>query len=145
MLSIRNRRTLRRAVMALALVVLLLAILAGVWPSDIKRSRALRLGMTRADVEAVMGEPDGSWGVGQPPPGGVMGGGGSGNWPTNGMSLGKAIAMKMRVLRWMGVNPKVQYDDWPVRVRFGDDDHVDMIKRQGETRVEAPSVTNADG
>ena len=39
------------------------ALLVGVWmvvhePSEIKRSKAIRLGMTRSEVEAAMGHPD---------------------------------------------------------------------------------------
>ena len=131
----RKRRLIKRAVWTVLAALLLLALLIGVLPSDKKRSRALRLGMTRAEVEAVMGQQDGSWGVGKPPPGGA-GGGGSGI--SNGAYFGKSIVLKRRVGEWIGINSKVRHEDWPVRVRFDDDDRLDLIQRDGEPAEEAP-------
>lgn len=131
------RRIVRRAVIALAVVVLLglgLAWVATRESREIERSRALRIGMTRAEVEAVMGKQDGSWGVGRPLPAGFAGVGGD---ITNGASFGKSIVLKLRVFNWLGIKPKVRDNDWPVRVRFSDDDYVDLIIRDGEPKDEA--------
>lgn len=134
----RKPRNVKRAVWTLAGAVLLLAILAGAWPSDKQRSRALRLGMTRAEVEAVMGKQDGDWGVSKPPPGEAMAGGGSGGGTSNGAYFGKSIVLKRRVYGWIGINSKVRHDDWPVQVRFDDDGQLDLIRRVGELAEEGP-------
>jgi hypothetical protein len=133
-----RRRIVRRAVMAMAVVALLLIVMATREPPEIRRSRALRLGMTRAEVEAVMGKQDGAWGVSKPLPGEAMAGGGSGGGTPNGVYFGRSIAPKLRVLRWIGIPRNARHDDWPVRVRFDNHGNVDLIQRAREPAEQAP-------
>jgi len=54
-----RRRIVRRAVMAVVVLGVVVAWFARREPPEIQRSRALRIGMNRSEVEAVMGSPAG--------------------------------------------------------------------------------------
>jgi hypothetical protein len=127
--------------MAAAVVVLLGAVFA--WlavrePPEIGRSRALRLGMTQAEVEAVMGQADEIWTtffLGDV----VSAGGGGSNLRTGGLLFGSMLKTKMRVRDWFGLKKdsfglkgNVELNDWPVRVRLDENGRVVYIRRGQE-------------
>jgi hypothetical protein len=127
----RLHRIVRRAVMALAGVVLLLAIIAA-WiatrePPEIKRSRAVRIGMTESEVAAVMGEDQVSWSE-------TMNGRLRftlcyGQWQEKKQDIYNSLGAWLGRPEWTA-----PINDWPVQVRFhmGTENRVDRIKRGDE-------------
>ena len=118
----RRRRIVRRAVMAMAGVVLL--VISITWlvqrePPEIQRSRALRIGMTSAEVEAVMGQADGSYSY--------M----TRNGNKVGLLFGRTVTAIFVASDWLGLEDRVSID-WPVRVGFDANDRVEQIVRGDE-------------
>lgn len=121
----RPRRIVRRAVMALVVVAVLLGIgLAWVAmrePLEIQRSRSLRLGMTKAEVEAVMGRSDAGWFIGSVNSGGI-----------SGLYFGRTVALRRRIFTWLGFKDDSRSIHWPVRVTFDATGRANAIDRAGE-------------
>src|SRR5262245_47847557 len=106
----RSRRIVRRAVMALGAVVIFLW---GAWaiigdPTEIERSRAIRLGMLELDVQEAMG--------GRPTTATMT--------PSTGemvLYFGEPtylIDLKWRVAAWMGFRTDPRLDNYLVRVQL---------------------------
>jgi len=124
----RRRRIVRRAVMALSVVVLVAFVatcLVRLERPEIRRSRALRLGMNKTEVEAIM-RP---WSIASSklPDGRELRGYGP---DRHGLD-----PLLRRLSDWLGIDGK-DTDD-PVRVRFDANGQADRIER-GEEIEEAP-------
>lgn len=104
---------------------ILVAITAGAWfllpdPPEVEASRAIKLGMTRKEVRAILGVEPAGYGMG------VL----------YGTVQTKMLEFRRRLpasWRW-----KVNYDAWPVHIRFDQYDLVDRIKRGSETIERMP-------
>jgi hypothetical protein len=122
----RPRRIVRRAVIALAGVVL--AGLYVVWsatrePPEIQQSRGIRLGMTRPEVEAVMGFSET---IGYTKANGEQG-------LMFGRSTQSNLMLMSKVKAWLGISNKgIPMDSWPVRCRLDKNGRVDLIERGDE-------------
>jgi hypothetical protein len=123
----------RRIIIAVGLVVAVLLAFAAISvrpdnSADIERSRSLRIGMTRAEVEAIMGAD-------------------VAECEMNGASIlsyGSGTLQRhrtwTRVWDWMGlVNTGPLITDFPVHVRFNQTGRVDRIERDAEVEASEPS------
>jgi hypothetical protein len=99
--------------------LVLLAILGGAWfllpdPPEVEMSRAINLGMNRNEVRTTLGVELAGYGSG------VL----YGQLQTQILKLRQLLPATWR---W-----KVNYDAWPVHIRFDKQDRVDRIKRGRE-------------
>jgi hypothetical protein len=118
----RKRRRVIFTVVALAIASLASWVMTA-QPPEIARSRALRLGMTKQEVEQVMGF---SQTVGYKMVNGEEGVmfGATGLWWLN---------MQFKIQKWTGMNtPGLQQRSWPVRCRFDRSGRINRIERGDE-------------
>lgn len=126
-----SRRRIRIVGVGFVVAVLLSFVTISVRPdnsADIERSRSLRMGITRAEVEAIMG---GDMAEGE----------------MNGaliLSYGSGTLQRhrtwTRVWDWLGlVSTGPLTTDFPVHVRFNQTGRVDRIERDGEVEASEPS------
>ena len=123
----RPRRIVRRAVMALAGVVLVAGWYAIYEPPVVRQSRAIKLGMDRRELGVAMkikrpvpyyGANGESWVVFGDPP------------------VTRRIAV--RFLTWIGVNPGDSFMYCPVRVKLSTTGRAVRIERRGEVEESPP-------
>jgi hypothetical protein len=132
----RKRPIVRPAVLALAGVVLLLGIVAA-WltvrePPALQQSSALKLGMPRREVEAVMGK---SKTIVMPAP--------NETWLLYGNSGESVFQLRSFSSIWFGTSPPpFSLPEWCVRVVLDENDRVNRIERGDHIEV-ATSVEPA--
>lgn len=121
-MSKRRRRLL--AAITLTLVVTAFVVVSASSSNALRvRAATLKLGMTQAEVTAIVGTPDATWRA----------------WPFGRVAaFGKATQLRDSFSNlWLDVTGRAQRHpslaDWPVQVTFDEHDRVVGIERDGET------------